>query len=499
MSSLETTKLNTQSVLSNSCVAFGTSGARGLVSQFSDDVCAAFTVAFLSALKANFTFNQVAVGIDNRPSSPQMAKATIRAIEELGLLPIYCGVLPTPALAYYAMGMNIPCIMITGSHIPFDRNGIKFYRPDGEISKEDEASILNAALPFNPLTSVADIDLAERREPAAITAYVARYTNLFDAEALSGFKIGIYEHSSAGREIYKTLFQSLGAEVVSLERSDVFVPIDTEAVSLADQEKAKKWSQEFGFDMIFSTDGDGDRPLVADEKGRWLRGDILCLLTAKLLGIKKLAVPVSCNTAIEKSNCFDQVVRTKIGSPYVIAAFDSQLSLEQVANGAEHDGVAENEGIAGFEANGGFLLANDVVYNSKVIKALPTRDALLPAIILAVNSCKTGISRFVAELPQRYSASDRIQDFATSKSQQIIADLKQQPEKLTTLLDLNLVIADVDDTDGCRITFSNDDIVHLRPSGNAPELRCYAESTSNDAAVKLVNLTLCKITEYQVG
>lgn len=49
--------------------------------------------------------------------------------------------LPTPALALQAMQMNQPAIMITGSHITFDRNGIKFYRPDGEISESDEAAI----------------------------------------------------------------------------------------------------------------------------------------------------------------------------------------------------------------------------------------------------------------------------------------------------------------------------------------------------------------------
>ena len=58
----------------------------------------------------------------------------------------------------------------------------------------------------------------------------------------------------------------MGAEVIALERSDEFVPIDTEAVSDADKAKAKAWSDTHQFDMIFSTDGDGDRPLISDEK-----------------------------------------------------------------------------------------------------------------------------------------------------------------------------------------------------------------------------------------
>ena len=59
-----------------------------------------------------------------------------------GLEPIYLGVLPTPALAYYAFGKGCLSIMVTGSHIPADYNGLKFYRHDGELTKEDEPEIL---------------------------------------------------------------------------------------------------------------------------------------------------------------------------------------------------------------------------------------------------------------------------------------------------------------------------------------------------------------------
>ncbi|MCV5942142.1 phosphomannomutase, partial [Escherichia coli] len=84
--------------------------------------------------------------------------------------------------------------------------------------------------------------------------------------------------------------------VVSLGRTDKFVPIDTEAVSESDREKAKKWIKEHELDLIFSTDGDGDRPLVSDENGCWLRGDILGLLCSWALKAEAVAIPISCNT-----------------------------------------------------------------------------------------------------------------------------------------------------------------------------------------------------------
>lgn len=81
--------------------------------------------------------------MNNRPSSPEIAATICGAVEAYGYGVDFYGVLPTPALALQAMSDKIPSIMITGSHIPFDRNGIKFYTPLGEITKEDEHEIVN--------------------------------------------------------------------------------------------------------------------------------------------------------------------------------------------------------------------------------------------------------------------------------------------------------------------------------------------------------------------
>ena len=475
--------LITNEVIKQSGIAFGTSGARGLVEQFTPDACAAFTYAFVASLKKQgWQFNAFALAVDNRPSSYGMAQACAAALTELGITVHYHGVIPTPALAYAAMQRNIPCIMVTGSHIPFDRNGLKFYRPDGEITKADETGILTETCEFEPLSAANLPDLVV--DKSAEDEYVARYTSLFDTDLLAGKKIGIYEHSSAGRDIYQALFEQLGAEVVSLERSDQFVPIDTEAVSDADKQKALTWSKEYGFDAIFSTDGDGDRPLISDEKGNWLRGDILGLLCAKALNVEALAIPVNSNTSIELSQAFKHITRTRIGSPYVIAEFE---------------GLAKQySSVAGFEANGGFLLGSDTQLNQQTLKALPTRDAVLPAImLLSASKSAGGISALVDACSIRHSASDRIQNFATAKSQQLIADHQADPSQLIAMLGFSDVsVTDVNTTDGLRITLSNTDVIHLRPSGNAPELRCYAESSSEAVAQGLVRQVLEKFVAF---
>ncbi|MBQ4812058.1 phosphomannomutase [Pseudoalteromonas luteoviolacea] len=468
---------NASQLIKQSGIEFGTSGARGLVEQFTPQACYAFTVAFIKALEGEFSFQRVAIAIDNRPSSYAMAKSISAMVKHLGFEAEFFGVLPTPALAFYALQNRMPCIMVTGSHIPFDRNGLKFYRPDGEISKADEAKIISCNESVTVPNSEDELDILH----SATNLYIERYTQHFPNKPFSGKRLGIYEHSSAGRDIYKKIFESLGAEVISLGRSDQFVPIDTEAVSDEDKSKALNWSKELNLDAIFSTDGDGDRPLIAEEFGNWLRGDILGLATAKYLKAKLLATPVSCNTAIELSDAFEKVVRTKIGSPYVIEAFGEQ---------------DENlKPYAGFEANGGFLLGTDCNYGGGVFHALPTRDAVLPALVLFNEawSNQSGISELIAELPRRFTASDRIKEFPREISLSLIdkfANSEDMRGKLQEELSIEGTLESSSEIDGYRMVFTNNEIVHFRPSGNAPELRCYAEADTQERAENLVELAL---------
>ncbi|WP_432697902.1 phosphomannomutase [Marinobacterium sp. YM272] len=464
-------------IIAKSGISFGTSGARGLVEQFTPDVCAAFTAAFLAVMKEDAAVCRVAIGVDRRPSSPGMAAACTAAAQAMGIDVLDYGVLPTPALALQAMKDGIPAIMVTGSHIPFDRNGIKFYRPEGEISKVDEQAILDAALPTPKIAEIKRVDTSD----LAITGYQQRYTQWFTGRPLAGVRIGLYQHSAAGRDLNQQVLADLGAEVVVLGRSEVFVPVDTEAVSDEDLALGVKWSFQYQLDAILTTDGDGDRPLLADENGHWLRGDIVGLLCARALGVQALAIPVSCNTAIEQSGAFSKVVRTRIGSPYVLA------EMQELAT--------DFKCVAGFEANGGFMLGSMITEGERQLAALPTRDALLPALTILVEAAKQKkpLSEIVRHLPARYTVSDRLKDIPAAKSQALLAAWSQDPSAMVQALGLSQPIGAVNLTDGLRVSLLDGNVVHLRPSGNAPELRCYAEADSTAKAQALVTNTLNKI------
>ena len=454
--------------MNSSGVLFGTSGVRGLVSALSPDLCFAYTLAFLQVMSAK-SGSRVAIAMDLRPSSPDIAAACAAAAQYIGLEVDFCGALPTPALAYYAQVQKIPGIMVTGSHIPFDRNGIKFYGMHGEITKVDEAAIINAvvAMPNQlPALTLPEINLV------AGQLYIDRYLNFFPKQCLAGLQLGFYEHSSVARDLLSQLLEALGAEVVSLGRTDIFVPIDTEAVSQVDVEQAKRWSAEIGFDAILSTDGDADRPLIGDEQGHWFRGDIVGTLCAQYLGAQAVATPVSCNTAVELCGAFSHVARTRIGSPYVIEAMEQMLS----------SGLLN---VVGFEANGGFLLGSSIDKHGKLLSPLMTRDAVLPILALLAMAKEKGcaLSQLLANLPARFTGSDRLQSFPIEMSQQLLQSLSASMEAISALLvTLGAKPIHIDQTDGIRIYFDNGEIVHYRPSGNAPELRCYAEANSQERA-----------------
>jgi phosphomannomutase len=441
---------------------FGTSGLRGLVTELTPALVADYIRAFVAACPMG---TGLWVARDLRASSPEIAAMVVQAAMTEGLAVTECGVLPTPALALAAMGQGAAAVMVTGSHIPADRNGLKFYVPTGEIAKVDEAAIL-ANLGRNPRDLLGTVS----HDSTAGAAYVARYRAAY-GPALTGRRIGVYSHSAAGRDILCDVIVGLGAQLVELGRSATFVPVDTEAVEADTRTRLRDWVQAHALDAIVSTDGDGDRPLVVDEAGVVIAGDVLGQITGAALGASVAVTPVSSNTGAEQ--VFDRVLRTRIGSPYVIAGMD-------VATGR----------VVGYEANGGFLLGFVAKGPAGVLKPLMTRDALLP-ILATLVAARHGLAALVAAQPARFTAQGRLQEVTTEKTRALVAKCDNDTDvQADFLASLGGVLAQVDRTDGLRMTLQDGRIVHLRPSGNAPELRFYAEAVTRDDAAQTLAVGL---------
>ncbi len=544
---------------------FGTSGRRGDVADLTQLEVYINTLAELQFLlslpspeggiRAGDVFYYA---YDLRPSSSalvkeesgrgEIAQAVEQAIRDAGMRPINLGRIPTPALTYFAISQGKGSIMITGSHIPFERNGYKVNTSIGELLKHHEAPVnfqveqvrrqiygqsaesssFNAQGMFKggPRDLLPETDSARR-------AYLQRYAQYFSGRPLKGKRILVYQHSAVGRDLLAEILEKFGAEVVPAGRSEVFVPIDTENVDDAVLAKIQTLVEEMSarggaFDAVVSTDGDSDRPLIlgleppqsasACQQVRFFGGDLAGMIVAEYLGADAVVVPITCNDGIDRGNLKNLLEpKTRIGSPHVIAAMEK----------AKRKG---KQRVMGWEANGGFLTGTDLENEGRFLRSLPTRDAVLPilCVLFAASEKNIPIPALFDALPKRYSRAALLKKVSRSISQQIIGRfspsnrnvmevcfelgsvecegfegslvaLKEEETRHLQQIRHELSgffpsdwgfgsITKIDWTDGIRIYFGNGDVAHVRPSGNADELRIYAVADSAERANEIARL-----------
>jgi phosphomannomutase len=491
-------------------LSFGTSGLRGLASDMTDLECYLNAKGFLQFLQQSEKLERgstIFIAGDLRDSTPRILRAVQQAIIDDGFAPSYCGLIPTSALAYYALRQHAPCIMVTGSHIPADRNGIKFYKSAGEVLKPDEAAIHEAVADIRTQLYASNSESANFTasgslkksqplgtiEPAAADSYQARFLTVFPPGILKDKTIVFYEQSAVGRDLIADILKKLGANVISVGRSDTFVPIDSENVTEADQAYFRQLAQEYleAF-AIISTDGDSDRPFLCDADGTFYRGDILGAITAGYLNAGFAAYPISASDAADQH--LDKLgikhTPTKIGSPYVIAA------MQTAANSGHHQ-------VTGWEVNGGFLHANKINLFEDTLQPLPTQDALLPILtdLLAATQANISIKKLFARLPRRFTQAGLIDNFPPEASRAILTHfskdtpaIRQELSRYFTPAQGFGAITALNLLDGLRISFSNGDIAHLRPSSNAPQLRIYATANTQPRANQIVSQAIAEPT-----
>ena len=535
---------------------FGTSGRRGRVrdlTQLEVYLNARAELEYLLAQPPEAGGIQAGqeffLGHDLRPSSTayvpeqggrgELAQAIARAIEDVGLKPVNLGPLPTPAVLHHGLCRRRGSIMVTGSHIPFDRNGYKTHSARGELRKEDEAPI-NARVAAlrerlyaqpaeeSPFAPDGRFKSGSRplppAEPGAAEEFLRRYLDFFPANCLQGLRLLVFQHSAVGRDLLVEVLERLGAEVIPAGRSETFVPIDTENVSadlLADLRRmvTEAAAERGAIDAVVSTDGDSDRPLLVSVSGpaeapevRFHGGDLLGMVVAEQLAADAVVVPISCNDGIDRGPLRDRLEpKTRIGSPYVIAGMEAAL-----AKGRRR--------VCGWEANGGFLLGSDLEQDGRPLSALPSRDSFLPllTVLRAAARRRTPVEALFDALPAPFSKAALLREFPRPTSLAIVARLAPPREEiveadLTTtppglrdregrpldateadarrLAEVRATVegifnaaagfgplARLNYLDGVRMIFANGDVAHVRPSGNADELRIYAVADTQERA-----------------
>jgi phosphomannomutase len=250
---------------------------------------------------------------------------------------------------------------------------------------------------------------------------------------------------------------------------------------------------------------------------RFFGGDLVGMVAAEYLGADAVVVPISCNDGIDRGHLAAVVEpKTRIGSPYVIAGMAAARAKGRKA-------------ICGWEANGGFLTGSDIQRSGKTLRALPTRDAVLPILCVLFSARVSGSSlneRF-SRLPGRFSRAALLKQFPRSVSLKIVERFSPADPKVRDVLfqpgetlvldkdgqrfqaadaELRRIeairgelerfftpalgfssIARLNYTDGVRVVFYNADVAHIRPSGNADELRIYAVAGTQARAEQIAS------------
>jgi phosphomannomutase len=224
-----------------------------------------------------------------------------------------------------------------------------------------------------------------------------------------------------------------------------------------------------------STDGDADRPLVADGAGQFHRGDLVGAIAPRFLGADAIVTLVTSNSAVDVLGAFERVIRTRVGSPYVIER------MEQAARSGARK-------IIGFEANGGVLASSDFSRPGRTPAALPTRDAMLPILCVLgeVNARGKSLAKIGAGFAFMAAASAGCRTSQARRVQPFISRLKSAQNHVSGLFEPLGGAADMNEQDGLRIKARNGEVVHVRASGNAPELRVYSEAKNEKRAASLL-------------
>jgi phosphoglucosamine mutase len=296
---------------------FGTDGVRGEVGK--PPLTPEFVLRLGQAAGAYFRARErrpvVLLAKDTRESSDLLEAALAAGLLGQGVRVEHLGVLPTPGVAHLTRALSATAgAVISASHNPYQDNGIKFFGPDGEkLSDEAEEAIealLEEAHPLRGVGTVGDFREAERLYLDFLLEH---------APDLSGLKIGLDLAHGATYRLGPKLFQRTGAEVLAFFNTPDGRNINR-ACGSTHPEALARFVVELGLDLGVAFDGDGDRALFVDRKGRLFHGDHALYLLAKALGEEGVVGTVMSNMALEVRLKEEGIAfhRAAVGDRYVL-------------------------------------------------------------------------------------------------------------------------------------------------------------------------------------
>ncbi|MFH1083608.1 MAG: phosphoglucosamine mutase [Pseudomonadota bacterium] len=268
---------------------FGTDGIRGEANFYPMDAMTAFSVgqAVTHLFRNGDHQTRVIIGKDTRISGYMLESSLEAGITSMGGNPYLVGVLPTPGIAFITQSMRADAgIVISASHNPYQDNGIKIFSGDGfKLSDEREEFIedliLNGELPGMVLRA-REMGRAKRIDDV-LGRYIVFIKNTFPRElSMEGLKICIDAANGATYKVAPAVFTELGADVDIIHNTPDGININDNCGSQYTDDLERR-VKEKGAAIGLAFDGDGDRLIAVDEKGRKITGDQILIICARAL------------------------------------------------------------------------------------------------------------------------------------------------------------------------------------------------------------------------
>ena len=313
---------------------FGTDGIRGRANHFPVTPWIALRVgqALGLLLKKKYKAQKhlrVLIGKDTRLSGYMLEQALASGLNSMGIWVQLTGPLPTPGIGFLAQNMRVSAgVVISASHNPYYDNGIKIFLADGfKISSEEEEQIEKWVF-SNDLDSYTEEPGRTRRIVDATGRYIVFAKRSFPVnESLKGITLVLDSANGSAYKAAPAIFEELEAKVIAIGNKPDGFNINKESGSLF-PEKISSQVLKYQADLGISLDGDGDRVILSDEKGRILNGDHMLGICAmhlkdqgKLPGNQVVATHLS-NSGLENSlkSKGIKLLRTEVGDRNVVEA-----------------------------------------------------------------------------------------------------------------------------------------------------------------------------------
>lgn len=445
---------------------FGTDGIRGTVNKYpmTPDIVLKIGMAVAYLLKAKSVRNTILIGKDTRLSGYMIESALTSGICSMGMNVTLVGPLPTPGIAFLTRTLRLDAgIVISASHNPFEDNGIKFFSSDGlklsdDIEEKIEKLVFDNEL-FNKRCSSSEIGKAFRLDDATGRYIEYIKSTIPKGTTLDRIKVVVDCANGAAYKTTPWLLSELGAEVISINNKPDGTNINENCGSL-NVEGLRKAVKKYNADVGIAHDGDADRTILCDEKGRVVDGDKIMGVWAlemkknRTLKNNTVVATVMSNMGLEKFLLQNDIrlIRTKVGDRYVV---------EKMLEGDFNFGGEQSGHIIFFDYNttgDGPLTALQVLYLMK------KKDMALSKLVSGIKLYPQILKNIVIENKH---------------------DIKDYPEIMDAIKK-------------AEETLSGNGRVLVRPSGTEPKIRIMVEGKNIKDITKISNIIAKKIKEKMV-